>query len=91
MEKSGIYSICPVFVDFSNTILSRTVLIKRIELKFNISMSSVGFPGGSECKESACHAGDLGSVSELGRSPGEGNGNPLQNPCLENPMDRGVW
>ena len=36
---------------------------------------------------SACNAGDLGSIPGLGRSPGEGNGNPLQYPCLENPMD----
>ena len=40
---------------------------------------------------SACHAGDLGSIPGLGRSPGEGNGNPLQYSCLENPMDRGAW
>ena len=49
-----------------------------------------GFPGGSDGKESACNAGDLGSISGLGRSPGEGNGNPLQYYCLENPMDRGA-
>ena len=48
-------------------------------------------PGDSDSKESACDAGDLGSVSGLGRSPGEGNGNPLQFSCLENPMDGGVW
>ena len=42
-------------------------------------------------KESACSAGDLGSISGLGRPPGEGNGNPLQNSCLENPMDGGAW
>ena len=51
----------------------------------------VGFPGGSDSKESACHAGDLGSIPELGRSPGEENGNPLQYSCLENPMDSGAW
>ena len=50
-----------------------------------------GFPGGSEVKVSACNAGDLGSIPGLGRSPGEGNGNPLQYSCLENPMDRGAW
>ena len=50
-----------------------------------------GFPGGSEGKESACNVGDLGSIPGLGRSPGEGNGNPLQYSCLENPMDRGAW
>ena len=50
-----------------------------------------GFPGGSDDKESACNAEDLGLVPGLGRSPGEGNGNPLQYSFLENPMDRGVW
>ena len=49
------------------------------------------FPSSSVGKESACSAGDLGSISVLGRSPGEGNGNPLQYSCLENPMDRGAW
>ena len=52
---------------------------------------SLGFPGGSDGKESACNAGDLGSISVLGRSPGEGNGNPLQYSCLEKSMDRGAW
>ena len=46
-----------------------------------------GFPGGSDVKASACNAGDLGSTPGLGRSPGEGNGNPLQYSCLENPME----
>ena len=49
-----------------------------------------GFPGGSEGEESACNARDLGLISGSGRSPGEGNGNPLQYSCLENPMDRGA-
>ena len=48
-------------------------------------------PGGSDCKESACSAGDLGLILGLGRSPGEGNCYPLQNSCLENSMDRGAW
>ena len=51
----------------------------------------LGFPGGSDGKESACNAGDLGSIPGLGRCPGEGNGNPLQYSCLENPMDGGAW
>ena len=50
-----------------------------------------GFPGSSAGKEFTCNAGDLGSIPELGRSPGKGNGNPLQYSCLENPMDRGAW
>ena len=50
-----------------------------------------GFPGGSEVKASACNVGDLGSIRGLGRSPGEGNGNPLQYSCLVNPTDGGAW
>ena len=49
------------------------------------------FPDGSDSKEPAGSAGDLASVPGLGKSAGEGNGNPLQYCCLENPMDRGVW
>ena len=55
-----------------------------IYLPFDFPHSSVG-------KESACNVGDLGLIPGLGRSPGEGNGNPLQHSCLENPMDRGSW
>ena len=51
----------------------------------------LGFPGGSEGKASARNAGDTGSIPGSGRSPGEGNGNPFQYSCLENPMDRGAW
>ena len=47
-----------------------------------------GFPGGSDGKQSDCNAGDLGSIPGSGRSPGEGNGYPLQYSFLENPMDR---
>ena len=54
-------------------------------------MESSGFPGGSNGKASACNAGDPGSIPGLGSFPGEGNSNPLQYPCLENPMDRGGW
>ena len=49
------------------------------------------FPGGSDGKVSACNAGDLCSIPGLGRSPGEGNGDPLQYSCLENPMDGGAF
>ena len=49
------------------------------------------FPGGSEGKASACDAKDTGSIPGSGRSPEEGNGNPLQYSCLENPMDGGAW
>ena len=67
------------------------------EFKFNIESDFTllflidSFPGDSDGKESACNVGDLGSIPGLGRSPGEGNGNPLQYSSLENPMDRGDW
>ena len=48
----------------------------------------MGFPGGSVVKNSPANAGEMGSIPGLGRSPAEGNGNPLQYSCLENPMDR---
>ena len=51
----------------------------------------MGFPGGSDGKESDCNAGNLDSIPGVGRSPGEGNGNSLQYSCLENPTDRGAW
>ncbi|CAI9175478.1 unnamed protein product [Rangifer tarandus platyrhynchus] len=51
----------------------------------------LGFLGGSDSKESACNVGDPSLIPELGRSPGDGNGNPLQYSCLENPLDRGGW
>ena len=51
----------------------------------------MGFPGSSVGKESACQVGDVGLIPGSGRSPGEGNGNPLQYSCLENPIDRGAW
>ena len=50
-----------------------------------------GVPGGSDGKESISNAGDLGSIPGLGRSLGGGHGNPLQDSCLENPMDREAW
>ena len=53
--------------------------------------SIISFPRSSFGKEPACNAEDLGSVPGSGRSPGEGNGNPLQYSCLGNPMDRGAW
>ena len=51
----------------------------------------MGFPGGSDSKESACNAGDLDLIPGSGRSPGEGHGDPLQYSCLENPRDGEAW
>ena len=59
-------------------------------LKLKDTCSLEGFPGGSAGKESACNAGDLGLIPGLERCPVEGNGNPLQYSCLEDPMDRGA-
>ena len=57
----------------------------------NKDFNVMGFPGGSDGKESACNTKDPGLIPGLGRSPREGNGNPLQYSCLENSIDRGAW
>ena len=54
-------------------------------------LAYMGFPGGSEGKESVCNVGNPGSIPESRRCPGEGNSYPLLYSCLENPMDRGAW
>ena len=59
--------------------------------QLSLSLGIKGFPGGSDGKESVSNAGDPGSTPVSGRSPGIGNGNPLQYSCLENPIDRGAW
>ena len=64
--------------------LKKHLKLIRLELRMDFPHSSVG-------EESACNEGQLGSIPELGGSPGEGNGNPLQYSCLENPMVRGAW
>ena len=61
------------------------------ECNCTVVWTFLGFPGGSDGKASACNAGDLGLSPGSGKSPGEGNGNPFQYSCLENPMNRGVW
>ena len=58
---------------------------------YHFGKLQMGFPGGSEGKESTCNAGDPGSVPGSGRPPGEGNGYPLLYSCLENPMYREAW
>ena len=60
-------------------------------LKKILNIVDMGFPGGSEVKLSVFNAGDPGSIPGLGRSPGEGNGNPFHYSCLENPMVGGAW
>ena len=65
--------------------------IAELDATERLSLFFKGFPGGSDGKASVYNAGDPGSIPGLGRSPGEGNGNPLQHYCLENLMDRGAW
>ena len=80
-----------------NTILPKYEIIggnlsSSIQISYYKSLQRFEVSLVSLCgKESACSSGDLGSISGLGRSPGEGNGKPLQCSCLENPMDRGAW
>ena len=70
----------------STRLLSSVTLISDKQICI-YSCDNKGFPGGSDSKESACHAGDLSLIPGSGRSPGERNGNPFQYSCLENPMD----
>ena len=73
---------------------SRTRLNNWTELRdaiFSAEPEDLGFPGGSDGKESTCNAGALGSIPGLGKSPGEGHGNLLQYSCLENSKERGAW
>ena len=66
-------------------------MAKTSETMVKLYKKKKGFPGSSDSKESARDAGNVGSIPELGRSPGEGNGNQLQYSYLENSMDRGAW
>ena len=68
----------------------RLAVIGGIEMRWAHQLPE-DFPGGSDGKASVYNAGDPGSIPGSGRSPGEGNGNPLQYSGLENPMDRGAW
>ena len=72
-------------------ILTIVFVLCIMTLLFIHSLYIRDFPGGSDSKASAYNAGDPGSIPELGRSPVEGNGTPLQYSCLENPMDGGAW
>ena len=66
-------------------------VIHRDEYRVTRGSAVLGFPGGSEVKVSASNVGDPDLIPGLGRCPGEGNGNPLQYSCLENPMDGEAW
>ena len=75
---------CILWISFSHVELNAHDIYAAHECK-------AGFPCGSESKAAACNAGELGLIPGSGRSPGEGNGNPLQYSCLENPIDREGW
>ena len=66
-------------------------MIQLLRLHASSAGSMALIPAGTDSKESACNVGDPGSIAGSGRSPGGGNGNPLQYSCLENPTDRGAW
>ena len=72
-----------------------SIIRKKLNLKWTNGLyrhvTKLGFPGGSLAKNPPANAGDVGLLSELGRSHGEGNSDSLQYSCLENPMDRGAW
>ena len=79
-------------IKMESQINSLETRIKKMQERFNKDLEEIeGFPGGSEVKASASNTGDLGSIRGSGRSPGEGNGTPLQDSCLENPVDGGAW
>ena len=103
MTKCGISHVCKADSTYENRLMSHTI-INRIKdqkppdksqqaLNKHLTKSNTvsGFPHSSVGKESACNAGEPGSIPGSGRAPGEGNGNPLQHSCLKNPMDRGTW
>ena len=78
-------------VEVRNRVKGLNLIDKVPEELQTVVRDIVGFPGGSDSKVSACNAGDLGSIPGSGRSPGEGNGNPLQYSCLDNSMNGGAW
>ena len=84
------YSIVLIQILFDEIflVLQEHVVYHKLVINFFLDL---GFSSGSNGKESACNVGDPGLIPGSGRSPGEGNGNPLQDSCLENSMDRGAW
>ena len=90
-SKIGICDLLPLLFYLLCSELSSWVWKVLWESLCITNLDFPGLPGGSDSKESACSAGDSGSIPGSGRSPGEGLSNPLQYSCLENPMDRGAW
>ena len=87
IKKEKVLNLCAVQIT-KMTVMVVMILVK-VMVGFIVMIVMRGFPGGSDGKESACNAGDLGSIPGSDRSPGDGNGYPLQYSCPENSMDRG--
>ena len=86
------YILIYIYKEYFSAIKKNEILLfVATWMDLNCIMPSEGFPGGSDSKESACNAGNLGLILESRRSPGERNGCPLQYSCLENSMDGGAW
>ena len=84
--------IVDIIMEYYDSVIKRNKTVSFAETWIDLdSAIQSDFPHHSVGKESVCSAGDPGSISGSGRSPGEGNSNPLQYSCLENPMDRGAW
>ena len=87
-EYSGLISFR---INWLDLLAIQGTLKSLLQYQFFSTQISLDFSGGSDGKASACNAGDLGLITGMGRSPGEGNGNPLQYSCLKNSMDGGAW
>ena len=99
-SQRGFLSLSPLRISLSICLLVfcvvqwytlTTIMWRHFRFILIWTIQMAGFPSCPLDKESACNAGDPSSVSGLGRPPGEGNGNPLQYSCLDNPIDRGAW
>ena len=95
-KKAGVAILISDKINFKTKAVKRDkeghyIMIKGSIQVEDITIINIYVPGGSEVKVSASNAGDLGLIPGSGRSPGEGNGNPLQYSCLENPMVVGAW
>ena len=81
------------YIESTSSYLKTSKELEEFSLSFTLYLRDQfeGFPGGSDGKESACNAGDTGLIPGSGRSPGKGNGHPLQYSCPENFTDNGAW
>ena len=87
--KFPYFQIEKYFTHWENVLPLKNILMVTLNLSYCIKY--MGFPGGSVVKNPPANARDMGSIPASGRSPGEGNGNPLWYSCLGDPMDRGTW